>query len=64
MKRTLTVLIGIAAGAAITAAISSTKRGKEVRTNLVKKANELRHNLASNMEERVKKATESEYNYI
>ena len=64
MKKTLALLIGIAAGAAFTAAITYTKRGREVRTNLVKKAAELRQTLADNVSDKTGKAQDSEFIYI
>ena len=59
----MAVLIGVAAGAALTAAIGTTKRGKEVRANLVKKANDLRNNIASDIEKKIEEK-ESEFIYI
>jgi len=64
MKKTLAVLIGIAAGAALTAAITYSKRGRQVRTRLVKKANELRQTLADNVNDEAETAQDSEFIYI
>jgi gas vesicle protein len=64
MKKTFAVLIGIAVGAALTAAITYSKRGKEVRTNLVKKADELRQSLADNVKDKTRNIQDSEFTYI
>lgn len=63
MNRTLTLLLGIAAGAAFTAVVASTKRGKEVRNNLIKKADELRDALADNIEKKARNIHDSEVIY-
>ena len=63
MKKTLAVLIGVAAGAALTAGISYTRKGREVRTNLEKRANELRKKLAD-INDSADKAKDSEFIYI
>lgn len=63
MKKTLAVLIGVAAGAALTAGISYTRRGKEVRTNLEKKADELRKKLAE-VRDNTSKVKDTEFIYI
>jgi len=63
MKKTFAVLIGIAAGAALTAAITYSKRGKEVRSNLVKKADELRRTLAESVKDN-SNIQDSEITYI
>jgi len=63
MKKTFAVLIGIAAGAALTAAITYSKRGKEVRSNLVKKADELRRTLAESVKD-TSNIQDSEITYI
>ena len=63
MKKILTLLIGLAAGAAITASIASTKRGREVRSNLVKKANELRQILADDLENKARMMHDSDVIY-
>ena len=64
MKKTLAVLIGIAAGAALTAAITYSKRGKELRTNLINKADELRQTLADNVKDKTRNIQDSEFTYI
>jgi gas vesicle protein len=63
MKKTFAVLIGITAGAALTAAITYSKRGKEVRSNLVKKAGELRRTLAESVKD-TSNIQDSEITYI
>ena len=63
MKRTFTLLIGLAAGAALAAAVASTKRGKEVRTQIARKADELKHSLAGGIEEKARNIHESEVVY-
>jgi len=63
MKKTFAVLIGIAAGAALTAAITYSKKGKEVRSNLVKKADELRRTLAESVKD-TSNIQDSEITYI
>lgn len=64
MKKTFAVLIGITAGAVLTAAITYSKRGKEVRSNIVKKADELRHTLAENLNKKTSNIQDSEFIYI
>ena len=64
MKKTLALLAGIAAGAALTAAISYTKRGKEVRSNLSKRTDELRQKLAGRINRQARKIKDSEITYI
>jgi gas vesicle protein len=63
MKKFLALLIGVAAGAALTATIASSKRGKEVRSNLVKKANELRQLLAYDLEKKARMMHDSDVMY-
>ena len=63
MKKTLTLLIGIAAGAAITAVIASTNRGKQVRSNLLKRGNDLRKVLAKDLEEKARMLQDSDVIY-
>jgi phage regulator Rha-like protein len=63
MKRTFALMIGIGAGVALTAAVASTRRGREVRSQLVKKAEELRHTLANSLEEKARNIHESEVSY-
>ena len=63
MKKILTLLIGLAAGAALTVSIASTKRGREVRSNLVKKANELRQILADDLENKARLMHDSDVIY-
>ena len=63
MKKVLALLIGIAAGAALTVSIASTKRGKEVRNSLIKKADELRQILASDLEDKSRRMHDSDVSY-
>lgn len=63
MKKILALLIGLAAGAALTASIASTKRGREVRSNLVKRAEELRKVLADDLENKARLMHDSDVVY-
>lgn len=64
MKKTFAVLIGITAGAALTAAIAYSKKGKDLRSELVKKADELRRMLAENVKDNTSNIQDSEFIYI
>jgi gas vesicle protein len=63
MKKILALLIGLGAGAVLTASIASTKRGKELRSNLVKKADELRQVLADDLEKKARLMHDSDVVY-
>jgi len=64
MNKTLVVLLGVAAGATLTALLASSKRGKEIRSTLVKKANELKDTLATNIEQKARNVHDSGVTYI
>ena len=63
MNKTLVVLLGVAAGAALTALFASSKRGKEIRSRLMKKADELKETLAANIEQKAKNIHDSGVTY-
>ena len=63
MNKTLVVLLGVAAGAALTALFASSKRGREIRSRLMKKADELKETLTANIEQKAKNIHDSGVTY-
>ncbi len=58
MNKTVTILLGLAAGTAF-ALVATSKRGKRVRSKITKRVSEFKENMASTIEEKAKMAYDS-----